>query len=315
MTRYHVGSDGSPKPCNAQPGNCPLGGAHSENKEKIVAFAEGMNELADERERLERETAKVVKAMRTLDKGTPAWEYNYMKFGKNYEEYMGLIDREEILAIESMYDDKVKQYVSPDEAGYKASVETYFFRGPDQSKFTIDEDGEVQGLYIYTPGENGEPLRVDYLDENENMYVTDDGQRFPASTTYDADSNTLHVPDYGYAYGGFELLAVVKKEDSPPPPCFLEGDSGSYFPVDDQGFQDFSEALKGTVMDDMDKDSSYFNMNGERWSFASREEVVGLGETPIRMIDGARDSKPPATSKRFEATLEFIDLIDPKSKK
>lgn len=314
MTRYHVGSDGSPKPCDAQPGNCPLGGAHLENKEKIVAFAEGMNELADEKERLERETAEIAEALRTLDKDTPAWKSNSMKFSKNHREYMELIDRKDILAIESMYDDKVLKYVPPRETYNRVGVETYFFRGPDQSKFIIDEDGAVEGLYIYTPGENGEPLRVDHLDENENMYVTDDGQRFPASTTYDADSNTLHVPDYGYAYGGVELLAVTKKEDNPPPPCFLEGDFSAYFPVDDQGAQDFSETLKETVMDDMDKDSSYFNMNGERWSFPPQEKV-DLGKTPIQVIDRDRDSQPPRTSKRLDAILEFINLVDPEGKK
>ena len=44
MTRYHVGSDGAPKPCNAQPGNCPLGGEHFDNLENAERYAETKNE-------------------------------------------------------------------------------------------------------------------------------------------------------------------------------------------------------------------------------------------------------------------------------
>lgn len=46
MSRFHVKNDGKPGKCTAQPGNCPLGGAHFDNLNDAYAYAEKQYEEA-----------------------------------------------------------------------------------------------------------------------------------------------------------------------------------------------------------------------------------------------------------------------------
>lgn len=134
MSNYHVGSDGSPKPCNAQPGNCPLGGAHFDSEEKAIKFAERMNEITAEREEAEEELASLLDASDEVAIDNPAYKKIFERAVEIRDDLKWLKDREVITAIGAKYDTKVARYKSPNVLRNSAHLRAHIMRGPDQQK-------------------------------------------------------------------------------------------------------------------------------------------------------------------------------------
>ena len=273
MSNYHVGSDGSPKPCNAQPGNCPLGGAHFDSEEKTVKFAERMNEITAEKEETEKKAAQLWRASMAAKKGSPTYERVLGRLLETYQKLDELRDQEGITAIEIKYDDaKVTEYVAPKKVlRYgSAHLRGHIMRGPDQQKAGLLDDGSVSNLYIHPTEEKLEPLKVESYDFDEKMYITDDGQKFPMTTTYNVDTNELHIPEYGYAYGDSWAHAVTATAQEAPRPFVREGDEGGSFNQDEEGRQAFIRYVKHKMKE---RDRETLDINGEECSFLPKEEV------------------------------------------
>ena len=272
MSNYHVGSDGSPKPCNAQPGNCPLGGAHFDSEEKVTKFAERMNEITAEKEETEKKAAQLWRASMAAKKGSPTYEKVFGRLLETYQKLDELRDQEGITAIEIKYDAKVTEYVAPKKVMRygSAHLRGHIMRGPDQKKAGLLDDGSVSNLYIHPTEEKLEPLKVESYDFDEKMYITDDGQKFPMNPTYCVDTNELHIPEYGYAYGDSEVHAVAGIAQEVPLPLVREGDEGGYFYQDEEGRQAFIRYVKNKMKR---RDRETLDINGEECSFLPREEV------------------------------------------
>lgn len=109
----------------------------------------------------------------------------------------------------------------------------------------------------------------------ENMYITEDGQKFPMSATYDAETNELHTPNYGYAYGYVEAHAIVKEEE-PPPPRVHNGDRVELFSQDEEGAEGFVKYIR-RCMESEGRET--LNVNGEECSFlATEDEALKRGK-------------------------------------
>lgn len=273
MTRYHVSSDGSPKPCNAQPGNCPLGGAHFDSEEKMTKFAERMNEITAEKEEAEKRGAHLSRLLSAAKKGSPAYERIFGKLLKTYQKLDELRDQEGITAIEIKYDDaKVTEYNPPKKVlRYgSAHLREHMMRGPNQQKAGLLDDGSVSNLYIHPAGKNPEPLKVESYDFDEKVYITDDGQKFPMTTTYNVDTNELHIPEYGYAYGDSWAHTVTATAQEVPLPLVREGDEGAFFYQDEEGRQAFIGYVKRKMKR---QGRETLDINGEECSFLPKEEV------------------------------------------
>lgn len=269
MTRYHVGSDGSPKPCNAQPGNCPLGGAHFDSEEKTIKFAERMNEITAEKEETEEELASLLDASDEVAIDNPAYKKIFERVVEIHHDLKWLKDREVIAAIGAKYDTGVARYKSPNVLRNSAHLRAHIMRGPDQQKAGLRDDGSVSNLYIYPERREEEeeekldPLRVTHFDMTENMYIAEDGQKFPMSATYDAETNELHTPNYGYAYGYAEAHAIVKEEE-PPPPRVHNGDRVELFSQDEEGAEGFVKYIRRRMENES---RETLDINGEECFF------------------------------------------------
>lgn len=281
MSNYHVGSDGSPKPCNAQPGNCPLGGTHFDSEEKAIKFAERMNEITAEKEELEEKVASLWRASGKVAMGSPAYEKVFDRILGAYQKLNELRDQEGVTAIETKYDTKVTKYDAPNRVLSRdtANLIGYAMRGPNQQKAELLDDGSVNNLYIHPAGKEGEkvePFRVKHFDMTENMYITEDGQKFPMSVTYDAETNELHIPDYGYAYGDSEDHAIATEEEKPPLPRIHNGDRAELFSQDKEGVEGFVKYIRRRMESE---GRETLNVNGEECSFlATEDEALKRGK-------------------------------------